>query len=55
MMGGGIIGGDFGFIWMLFFWGGLIVFTVWLIGVLFPSTSEKRVMILWLRLRHKHS
>jgi putative membrane protein len=31
----------FGFIWMLLFWGGLIVLAIWLIGVLFPSTNEK--------------
>ena len=41
MMGGGIMGSGFGFIWMLLFWGGLIVLAVWLIGVLFPSTSDK--------------
>jgi putative membrane protein len=31
----------FGFIWMLLFWGGLIIVAIWLIGVLFPSTNEK--------------
>ena len=41
MVGGGIMGLGFGFIWMLLFWGGLIVLAVWLIGVLFPSTSKK--------------
>jgi uncharacterized membrane protein len=30
-----------GFIWMLLFWGGLIVLAIWLIGVLFPSIKEK--------------
>ena len=30
-----------GFIWMLLFWGGLIVLAVWLMGVLFPATNEK--------------
>jgi putative membrane protein len=30
-----------GFIWMLLFWGGLIVLAIWLIGVLFPSTNQK--------------
>ena len=28
-----------GFIWMLLFWGGLIVLAIWLIGALFPSSS----------------
>jgi len=27
----------FGLIWMLFFWGGLILLAVWLISVLFPT------------------
>lgn len=30
-----------GFIWMLLFWGGLIILAVWLIGVLFPAINEK--------------
>ncbi len=37
MMGGGMIGLGFGFIWMLLFWGGLIALAVWLVGLLFPS------------------
>jgi len=30
-----------GFIRMLLFWGGLIALAVWLIGVLFPASSEE--------------
>jgi uncharacterized membrane protein len=29
-----------GLIWMLLFWGGLIVLAVWLIGQLFPAIKE---------------
>ena len=29
-----------GFIWMLLFWGGLIILAVWLMGVLFPVNSQ---------------
>ena len=36
-----MMGLGFGFIWMLLFWGGLIVLAIWLIGVLFPTTGEK--------------
>lgn len=39
MMGGGMMG--LGFIWMVLFWGGLIIVSVWLIGVLFPINSGK--------------
>ena len=35
------LGFGLGFIWMLLFWGGLIVLAIWLIGVLFPSTNQK--------------
>jgi uncharacterized membrane protein len=28
------------FIWMLLFWGGLILLAVWLINILFPLTSQ---------------
>lgn len=30
----------FGIIWMLLFWGGLILLAVWLITVLFPTGSQ---------------
>jgi len=30
----------FGFIWMLLFWGGLILLAVWLIAVLFPTNPQ---------------
>lgn len=30
----------FGLIWMLLFWGGLILLAVWLIMVLFPVSSQ---------------
>jgi len=30
----------FGFIWMLLFWGGLILLAVWLISVLFPTNPQ---------------
>jgi len=36
-----MMGLGFGFIWMLLFWGGLIVLAIWLIGILFPSASKK--------------
>jgi putative membrane protein len=29
-----------GFIWMLLFWGGLILLAIWLINLLFPSISQ---------------
>ena len=29
-----------GLIWMLLFWGGLILLAVWLIAVLFPTNSQ---------------
>ena len=29
-----------GLIWMLLFWGGLILLAVWLIAVLFPTSSQ---------------
>ena len=28
-----------GFIWMLLFWGGLILLAIWLISLLFPAIS----------------
>ena len=40
--GWGMMSG-FGFIWMLLFWGLLIVLAVWLIGQLFPSVKSGRV------------
>ena len=36
-----MMGLGFGFIWMLLFWGGLILLAIWLIGVLFPSTNQQ--------------
>ena len=36
-----MMGLGFGFIWMLLFWGGLILLAIWLIGVLFPSTGQQ--------------
>ena len=30
----------FGLIWMLLFWGGLIMLAVWLISVLFPTSKQ---------------
>ena len=41
MMGGGMLGIGFGFIWMLLFWGGLIALAVWLVGLLFPATRKQ--------------
>ena len=32
----------FGIIWMLLFWGGLILLAVWLITVLFPTSPQPR-------------
>ena len=29
-----------GFIWMLLFWGGLILLAIWLISLLFPAISQ---------------
>lgn len=29
-----------GFIWMLLFWGGLIILAVWLMGVMFPVNTQ---------------
>ncbi len=31
----------FGFIWMILFWGALIVLAVWLIGLLFPAAKKQ--------------
>ena len=42
MMGYGLGMGIFGWVWMLLFWGGLIVLAVWLIRLLFPSTEARR-------------
>ena len=42
MMDGNMMGfgfGIFGWLWMLLFWGGLIVLAVWLVGRLFPTTQ----------------
>lgn len=30
----------FGLIWMLLFWGGLILLAIWLIAVLFPTSPQ---------------
>ena len=35
------MGLGFGFIWMLLFWGGLIVLVIWLIQILFPATGQQ--------------
>ncbi len=34
--------GFFGLIFMLLFWGGLIVLAVWLVGLLFPTTGQMK-------------
>lgn len=31
----------FGLLWMLLFWGGLIVLAIWLIGLLFPAVKTQ--------------
>ena len=41
MMGYGLGIGFFHLIWMLLFWGGLIILAVWLIGLLFPATRKQ--------------
>lgn len=41
MMGPGLGMGVFGPIWMLLFWGGLIILAIWLIGLLFPSAKNQ--------------
>jgi putative membrane protein len=33
----------FGLIWMLLFWGGLILLAVWLLSVLFPADPQSSV------------
>lgn len=38
-MGGVMMG--FGFIWMLLFWGALILLAVWLISALFPNPPRR--------------
>jgi putative membrane protein len=41
MMGLGLGIGGFGLIFMVLFWGGLIVLAIWLIGQLFPSAKSQ--------------
>jgi putative membrane protein len=41
MMGSGMFGFGFGFIWMLLFWGGLIVLAIFLIRALFPAINPQ--------------
>lgn len=40
MMGLGM--GFFGWIWMLLFWGALILLAVWLVALLFPAAKQSR-------------
>lgn len=42
MMGFGFGMGALGLIWMLLFWGGIILLAVWLINLLFPATKESQ-------------
>lgn len=46
MMGFGFGMGTFGLVWMLLFWGGLIMLAIWLVGLLFPpakgQSNDKR-------------
>lgn len=41
MMGYGVGMGVLGWLWMLLFWGGLIVLAIWLIGQLFPAAKNQ--------------
>ena len=40
MMGYGYMG-IWGWLWMLLFWGGLVVLVIWLISQLFPTTKQQ--------------
>ena len=40
MMGYGFGMGGFGLIWMLVFWGVLILLAVWLVSMLFPAAKK---------------
>ncbi len=40
MMGFGLGMGTFGLLWMLLFWGGLIVLAIWLVSLLFPTAKK---------------
>jgi len=40
MMGFGLGMGGFGLIWMLLFWGALILLAVWLVSLLFPAAKK---------------
>ncbi len=40
MMGFGLGMGGFGLIWMLLFWGVLILLAIWLVSLLFPAVKE---------------
>lgn len=40
MMGLGLGMGTFGLLWMLLFWGGLIVLAIWLVSLLFPAVKK---------------
>jgi uncharacterized membrane protein len=42
MMGYGLGMGIFDLVWMLLFWGGVIVLAVWLIRLLFPSAKVQQ-------------
>lgn len=41
MMGIGFGMGFFGWIWMLLFWGALILVAIWLVALLFPSAKKE--------------
>ena len=41
MMGYGLGMGLFGWVWMLLFWGGLMLLALWVIGLLFPSVKKQ--------------
>ena len=40
MMGFGLGMGGFGLIWMLLFWGALILLAFWLVSLLFPTSKK---------------
>jgi putative membrane protein len=40
MMGFGVGMGLFGLLWMILFWGGLILLAIWLVSLLFPATGK---------------
>jgi putative membrane protein len=40
MMGFGFGMGGLGLIWMLLFWGGLILLAIWLVSLLFPAVKK---------------